>query len=84
VYKTSALWYQVFYLDNNQVLNIKTKQAMEVKNNKDEEGQPVVIAKNDGAINQKWTVIYEDKAEKIRTSGLNKDFGLMINEPFII
>jgi hypothetical protein len=84
VYNTNGLWYQVFTFENNQVINIKNKEVVEVQDNKDEEGQPVVLGKNDGGINQKWNVVYEDTAAKIRTSGLNKDFGFMINEPFFI
>jgi hypothetical protein len=32
--------------------------------------------------NQKWKVVYLDKAEKEQTKGLNEDFGFHINRPF--
>ena len=32
----------------------------------------------------KWTIIYEDKMEKVKTSGENKDFGFDINREFYL
>jgi hypothetical protein len=34
--------------------------------------------------NQRWKIIYLDKAEAIRTKGFNKEFGFHINRPFYI
>jgi hypothetical protein len=34
--------------------------------------------------NQRWKIIYLDKAEKVRTKGFNKEFGFHINRPFYI
>jgi hypothetical protein len=34
--------------------------------------------------NQRWKIIYVDKAEAIRTKGFNKEFGFHINRPFYI
>lgn len=36
------------------------------------------------AANQKWTVVYVDKAEATMTEGLDKNFGFYINRPFYI
>jgi hypothetical protein len=34
--------------------------------------------------NQRWRVVYTDKAKKIRTKGYNSRFGFHINRPFFI
>jgi hypothetical protein len=34
--------------------------------------------------NQRWKVVYLDKAEKAETKGLNEEFGFHINRPFYI
>jgi len=35
-------------------------------------------------LNQRWTIVYQDKKVKEPTSGMNKDFGFKINKPFYI
>ena len=51
-------------------------KVLEITSSKDEEGQAVIVSKkNDtkgGAANQKWKVIYTDKAKPLRTKGFNK------------
>jgi hypothetical protein len=64
-------------------------KVLDVSASKDEEGQAVIVSKKnektkEGAANQKWKVIYLDKAEAIRSKGFNKDFGFHINRPFYI
>jgi len=54
-----------------------------VTSSKDEEGAKVGIAKRTNNANQRWRVIYTDKATK-QTKGLDKDFGFEINRPFYI
>jgi hypothetical protein len=34
--------------------------------------------------NQRWRVVYTDKAGKMRTKGFNKGFGFHINRPFVM
>jgi hypothetical protein len=53
-----------------------------VQGSKDEEGATVIVSGQNNGENQKWNVIYLDKAEKEATKGLNKDFGFHINRPF--
>jgi len=53
-------------------------------NNQDKEGQAVRLWKNHGGVNQKWSVLYVDKAAKTETKGLNEEFGFYINRPFYI
>jgi hypothetical protein len=43
-----------------------------------------VTTQSSCASNQRWKVIYLDKATAIRTKGFNKDFGFHINRPFYI
>jgi hypothetical protein len=43
----------------------------------------IVYNRHNGA-NQRWKVIYVDKAKGPQKSGLNKDFGFHVNRPFYI
>jgi len=58
--------------------------VLDVEGNKDEEARPVTVHGNNGGVNQKWNVIYLDKAGKDETTGLNEEFGFDINRPFYI
>jgi hypothetical protein len=55
-----------------------------VTGSKDEEGHAVGVANSNGNKNQRWKVIYLDKAAKTETKGLNEEFGFHINRPFYI
>jgi hypothetical protein len=46
--------------------------------------QPIIVNKRHGGANQRWKIVYLDKAEKEPTKGLNAEFGFHINRPFII
>jgi hypothetical protein len=59
-------------------------KILEVKDSKDVEAGPVVVNSNTGKVNQKWNIIYLDKAGKIESKGLNEEFGFHINRPFYI
>jgi hypothetical protein len=67
-------------------VNPTNNKVLEVKNSKDEEGYAVGVANraNNKAANQRWKIIYVDKAEKVRTKGFNKEFGFHINRPFYL
>jgi hypothetical protein len=41
----------------------------------DEEGNRVIVSKNNKTQKQKWNVIYVDEAKIEPTKGLNKDYG---------
>jgi hypothetical protein len=56
--------------------------ALDVSGSKDEEGNAVGVQNRNGNKNQKWTVLYVDKAGKTETKGLNEEFGFHINRPF--
>jgi hypothetical protein len=52
-----------------------------------DEGQAIIVNNRSGSkdnVNQRWKIIYLDKAAKIRTKGFNKEFGFHINRPFYI
>jgi hypothetical protein len=51
---------------------------------KDVEGEPVRVQNNNKSVNQRWNVVYLDKADKLETKGLNEEFGFHINRPFYI
>jgi hypothetical protein len=55
-----------------------------VEGSKDDEGASVKAEACNNGAGQKWKILYEDKAEKAKTKGLNTDFGMEINRPFFI
>jgi hypothetical protein len=60
------------------------KKAVDVYQNKDIEGQKVIVWKKHNGWNQRWRVIYLDgkNFKKERTTGFDKDHGLYIMRPF--
>jgi len=69
-------------------VNPTNNKVLDVTGSKDEEGSAVIVntQNNNKAnnANQRWKIIYLDKAEKVRTKGFNKEFGFHINRPFYI
>jgi len=51
---------------------------------KDEEMQKTIVYNKHNGANQRWKVLYVDKAKGPQKSGLNKDFGFHVNRPFYI
>jgi len=88
IWSTNSGWFQVFQVQGEYFVNPTNNQVLDVTSSKDEEGQAVGVAnrnnKKGGAENQRWQIIYVDKADKIRTKGFNKEFGFHINRPFYI
>jgi len=86
IWSTNSGWFQVFKYQGEQFINPTNNKVLEVRDNKDEEGQALVIGntKSKPDANQRWKIIYVDKAEKVRTKGFNKEFGFHINRPFYI
>jgi hypothetical protein len=84
IWSTNSGWFQVFKYENSQFINWSNNKVLDVTGGKDEEGRPVGVWTNNGGKHQKWSVVYLDTAEKDRSKGLNKDFGLHINRPFYI
>ena len=72
----------MFKFEKNQFINWTNKKVLDVWQAKDEEGQKVIVHGNNGGANQRWRVMYLDKAVAVQSKGLNKEFGWHINRPF--
>jgi hypothetical protein len=80
-------WYNFFAYDETKGVFYSLEdnnRCVGVEGAKDEEGTNLQIGACNGSAAQKWKLIYQDKAEKTRTEGLNKDFGIEINRPFFL
>jgi len=64
-------------------VNVRGK-VLDVQGGKDAEGTNVQSWKKNGSKAQKWTIIYADKKDEIRSKGTNKKFGFDINRPFYL
>jgi hypothetical protein len=60
-------------------LNFINKKALTVDQNKDVEGQKVIVWKKHNGWNQRWRVVYVDSAKKERTKGYDSEYGFYIN-----
>jgi hypothetical protein len=56
---------------------------LDVKDGKDIESQPVIVGKKNSGANQRWKILYTDKAT-VAKKGLDDDFGFQINRPFYV
>jgi len=65
-------------------VNIRNKKVLDVKGGKDAEGQAVIAWGQHKGANQRWKIVYLDKAAKEPTTGLNKEFGFHMNRPFYL
>jgi hypothetical protein len=74
----------MFIYSGSQFQNLYNKKVLDVSGGKDVEGQNVIVWKSHGGVNQRWRVVYLDKAEKEQTTGLNKEFGMHCNRPFYL
>jgi hypothetical protein len=63
---------------------MSNKKVLDVTGGRDAEGQKVIAWGKHGKVNQRWRVLYLDKAEAVQTSGLNKDFGFVCSKPFYL
>jgi len=80
---TGKNWQADFSFKNDQFVLKRNNQVLDATNN-DSEGQQTQISNNNGSIQQKWKVVYVDKATKEATEGMNEQFGFHINRPFYI
>jgi hypothetical protein len=62
--------------------NMQNKKCLDVYRNRDVEGQKVIVHRRHNGSNQRWKIVYTDKATKEPTTGLNKEYGLYINRAF--
>jgi len=84
VWNTNSMWWQLFKYEGENIKNVQNNKCFDVTGGKDMEGQNVQVYSRHNKANQRWKIVYIDKAEKEETSGLDKDFGFHINRPFII
>jgi len=83
VYKTTGKWFQTFRYQGANFVNARGL-VLTIKDNKDFEGAAVVAWKKHNGLNQRWNVVYSDKATGPKTGGLDGHFGLHINRPFVV
>jgi len=74
----------LFVYEGEFISNVKNNLVFDVDGNKDEEARNVHMHKRHNGSNQRWKVVYLDKAEAILTKGLDEDFGFHRNRPFYI
>jgi hypothetical protein len=84
VWNTNGGWFQVFKYYQNYIMNVKDSRVLEITGSKDVEGQRCGVSKKTYTINQKWTVIYVDKAEDLKTKGMYTPYGIHLARPFYI
>jgi hypothetical protein len=84
IWSTNSGWFQIFLYEGSHFCNIRDHRCLEVTGNKDVEGQKVLVAKRQDAANQRWKIVYLDKADKEQTKGLNKEYGMHIDRPFYL
>jgi hypothetical protein len=84
IWSTNSGWFQIFKYVDEHFINIQDGRALDVHGGKDEEGRQVIVWKKHNGANQRWTIIYLDKAEKVQSEGLNTEFGFHCNRPFYI
>jgi len=82
IWSTNSGWWQIFKYEGQFFSNIQDNRVLDVSGNKDVEGQPVIAHKRHGGANQRWKVVYLDKAKAEPTTGLYEEFGFYINRPF--
>jgi hypothetical protein len=82
---TNSRHFQMFRNVNGNIQGIKDKRVMDVSNYQDKEGRRVGFYRRHNKSNQQFDVIYKDEWEEEPKKGeLNKDFGLIVGEPFFL
>jgi hypothetical protein len=71
IWSTNSGWFQVFKYQNSQFINWSNNKALSVAGTKDIEGQAVIVDGNQKRTDQKWQVIYLDKAKAVATKGVS-------------
>jgi hypothetical protein len=85
IWSTNSQWFQIFKYQGNMFINVgKDGKVLDVSGSRDVEGQAVQVHGNNGGKNQKWNVVYLDKAPKVKNTGMNEEFGFFMNRPFYL
>jgi hypothetical protein len=74
-------WWGEFRYKDEQLINMKTGNAVDATSNSGE-GTQVVVAGRNNSIQQKWKIQYVDQTTKEPTEGFNEQFGFHVNRPF--
>jgi hypothetical protein len=82
VWKTTSEWFQIFRFSREMLVNVKGKVVTISQG--DKEGAICNVSKKLYSLNQRFTITYTDKEEKIATTGVNNQFGFHIGRPFYI
>lgn len=53
-------WWGEFKYKNEQIINVKTGQAVEATSSSNVEGSVVYVNGNNGQVQQKWKIVYVD------------------------
>lgn len=64
--------------------NIKNGKRLDVQGGRDQEGNNVQVYRKNGTPAQKWKLVYETDAEKLKTEGTNSEYGFDIARDFYI
>jgi hypothetical protein len=64
------------------IMNFINKKTLTVFQNKNVEGQQVVVWKKTNNWNARWRVVYTDNSKKERSSGYDREYGFYINRLF--
>jgi hypothetical protein len=83
VYHTTRGWWNIFTYEGQHFQNMQNRKCLDVSGNKDEEGRNVQVWNRHNGANQRWSVVYLDKAKKEQTTGLNREFGFHIGRAFL-
>ena len=79
---TSARWFQLFRFQGNMLVNDKGK-VMTIVGDSDTENRNIGVYNKNGKVGQTWDIIYADEMPaELKKGDLNKDWGMIIEEPF--
>jgi len=66
-------------------VNVKDGRALDVSDNKDREGQNIIIFKRHNSLNQLWDIVYLDTLKpELKNGEWSPQFGMYIGKEFSI
>jgi len=77
----------MFKYKGENFVNIRNGKLIMVKDNKDEEAQPIWVGGNNGNASQRWKIVYTDNMGDQaydKKGKLDRDFGMIALEPFYL
>jgi len=73
----------LFKLNGEHIQNVRNNKCLDVTGGRDAEAQNVQVYGKHNGLNQRWTILYEEDKDDVKTKGMG-EFGFKINEPFFI